>query len=345
MMNLEDYDYNLPKEKIAQYPEQRREYSKLMIIEKNSIKHKIFYKIVDEINEGDVIVVNNSKVVASNLKGQKETGGKIECLFLREIDPGKSLWECLIKGRRLRSGTKIRFLNNQLIGKIINWKQFGEFLIEFTSNEPIKDILRANADITLPPYIKTFQDDITRYQTVYASVEGSIAAPTAGFHFTPNLIQKIKKKGARFITLTLHVGYSTFMPLTNEILAGQEKIDPEYFSISQPFSIENIENCLQQGHRLIAVGTTTLKALESAVDTKGEITRVEGWSDVFIAPGYRFKSGVSQMITNFHMPKSSPLLMVCAFAGKERILHAYQEAISKNYRFYSFGDAMFVDKE
>jgi S-adenosylmethionine:tRNA ribosyltransferase-isomerase len=345
MIKLNDYDYFLPKEKIAQYPEKKRDHSKLMILTKNQIQHIFFYQLIDEIKSGDVFVVNNSKVIASNLKGKKETGGKIECLFLREINHDTNLWECLLKGRKLKVGGKILFLNGGLIGTIMQWQKVGQFLVEFRSNEPIQEILKENAAIILPPYIKAVQNDISRYQTVYASIDGSVAAPTAGFHFTPELIQQIEKKGAKFVSLTLHVGYSTFRPLTDEIFAGQETMDPEYFSLSQPSSIEIIENCIQQGHRLIAVGTTTLKALESVFDSKGKVTRQEGWSDIFIAPGYKFKSAVSQMITNFHMPKSPPLLMVCGFAGKERIFQAYQEAISKNYRFYSFGDAMFVDKE
>ncbi|MFX1296556.1 MAG: tRNA preQ1(34) S-adenosylmethionine ribosyltransferase-isomerase QueA [Promethearchaeota archaeon] len=343
MINLEDYDYFLLKEKIAQHPENKRDWSKLMVITKNQIQHKKFYQITDEIEDGDVIVVNNSKVIAVNLKGKKKSGGRVECLFLREIEPEKKIWECLLKGRRLRPGIEIQFLNGQLKGSILNWKKFGQFLIEFTSESPIKDILREHAAVILPPYVKAPQDDLNRYQTVYASIEGSIAAPTAGLHLTTELIEKIEKIGANFVTITLHVGYSTFMPLNNELLSNY-KMDPEYFSISQP-TIKKIQECSDQNNHLIAVGTTTLKALESATNNKGNISRLNGWSDLFIAPGYSFKSNISRLVTNFHMPKSSPLLMVCAFAGRKHIFEAYKEAISKNYRFYSFGDAMLVDKE
>jgi S-adenosylmethionine:tRNA ribosyltransferase-isomerase len=300
--------------------------------------------MIEKIKEGDVIVGNNSKVIGSTLMGKKETGGEIECLFLREINSQNSMWECLLKGRKLKPGGNLSFLDGQLSGIIIQWKQAGEFLVKFTSDKPVKEILRANARIKLPPYIKAPQVDITRYQTIYASEEGSIAAPTAGFHFTPELLQKIERKGVTFLTITLHVGYSTFMPVTDEILSSHKTTEPEYFLIEESL-IEVLENCLAENHQLIAVGTTTLKALESATNSNGKINRLNGWSDLFIAPGYSFKSGVSRMITNFHMPKSFPLLMVCAFAGRERILHAYQEAVSQDYRFYSFGDAMFIDKE
>ena len=342
-MKLKDYDYDLPSKRIAQYPPEKRDQSKLMVVEQKQIKHRKFYQIFDEIEEGDVLLVNNSKVIASKLKGKKETGGKLEGLFLREIDPEKNIWECLLKGRKLREGIKIEFLDGQLTGTIVKWKKFGQFLVEFSSTKPIKALLQEHATITLPPYIKAEQKDLTRYQTIYASIEGSIAAPTAGFHFTPELIQKIKAKGAKFVNITLHVGYSTFMPLTNEILSIHT-MDPEYFSISSE-TLDVVQGCLDQKKQLIAVGTTTLKALESATDKIGNIKQLEGWSDLFVSPGYSFRSGITRLITNFHMPKSSPLLMVCAYAGKRRVFDAYQEAILKYYRFYSFGDAMFIDKE
>ncbi|NVM28083.1 MAG: tRNA preQ1(34) S-adenosylmethionine ribosyltransferase-isomerase QueA [Candidatus Helarchaeota archaeon] len=343
MIKLEDYDYILPKEKIAQHPAQKRDRSKLLVIIHNQIKHKHFYQIGDEIEKGDVIVVNNTKVISSILKGQKETGGKIEAVFLREIDPQSNEWECLLKGRKLRIGGKILFSNDQLMGTIIEWKKFGQFVVRFSSVKPVEEFLKERGVIALPPYIKAPQDDLSRYQTIYASQEGSIAAPTAGFHFTPELIQNIEKRGAKFVELTLHVGYSTFMPLNNEILLNH-KMEPEYFIIP-PDTIATIEECQHQNYRLIVIGTTTLKALESAVNNKGKITKVNGWSDLFITPNYSFKSDISRMVTNFHMPKSSPLLMVCAYAGKERIFNAYQEALSNNYRFYSFGDAMLIDRE
>ncbi|NVM53112.1 MAG: tRNA preQ1(34) S-adenosylmethionine ribosyltransferase-isomerase QueA [Candidatus Helarchaeota archaeon] len=343
MINLEDYNYFLPKEKIAQDPEKKRDHSKLLVMNKNQIKHRLFYQIIEEIEKGDVIVVNNSKVITSILKGRKETGGKVEALFLREIAPAKNEWECLLKGRKLKIEGKLFFLDDRLIGTIVKWKKLGQFIVKFSSDMSIRDILRKHAAIALPPYIKAPQNDISRYQTIYASNEGSIAAPTAGFHLTHELIRKIEKKGSKLVELTLHVGYSTFMPLNKEILSNHT-MDPEYFFIPDD-SVATIEKCQNQNYRLFVVGTTTLKALESATNSKGKITRLNGWSDLFIVPGYRFKSKIARMITNLHMPKSSPLLMVCAFAGKERILHAYQEALSKNYRFYSFGDAMLVDNE
>ena len=344
MADLENYDYFLPKVRIAQHPAIQRDHSNLMLIKKETIEHRIFYQIIEEIEAGDVLVVNNSKVVASSLEGQKETGGRVECVFLREVNPEKMMWECILQGRKMRNGSKIEFLDGKLKGTILKWIKFGQFLIEFQAEVPINTLLRDYASITLPPYIKAPQKDLSRYQTTYASVDGSIAAPTAGFHFTPELMQKIEKKGAKFVPITLHIGYSTFMHLTDEILSDGKIGEDEYFVIPNESIIE-IEKCQNENRQLIAVGTTSLKALESAINRKGAITQLEGWSDLFISPGYSFKSGITHMITNFHMPKAPPLLMVCAFAGKDRILHAYQEAIANGYRFYSFGDAMFVDKE
>jgi len=344
MSDLDHYNYFLPKEKIAQYPTPQRDHSKLMILNKNSIKHRIFHQIIEEVRAGDVFVINNSKVIATSLEGQKDTGGIVECVFLKEVDPEKSVWECILKGRRMRNGRKIEFLNGKLKGTILKWIKSGQFLVGFSSGTPVKTLLREYASITLPPYIKAPQEDLSRYQTIYASIEGSIAAPTAGFHFTPELMQKIENKGAKFITITLHVGYSTFMHLTDEILVKGKTGEDEYFSIPDESIIE-IEKCQNENGHLIAVGTTTLKALESMTNNKAERRQLQGWSNLFISPRYSFKSGVTHMITNFHMPKSPPLLMVCAFVGKERIFKAYQEAIAKSYRFYSFGDVMFADKE
>jgi len=342
MADLKNYDYFLSKDRIAQYPATQRDLSKLMIVKKASIQHRIFHQIIEEIEVGDLFIVNNSKVIASSLDGQKESGGRVECVFLKEVNPEGTIWECILKGRRVKKDSKIQFLDGELRGRILNWIKFGQFLVEFQSEVPVKKLLHEYASITLPPYIRAPQKDLSRYQTTYASVEGSIAAPTAGFHFSPELIQKIEKKGAKFVAITLHVGYSTFMHLTNEILTTRKMEEKEYFSIARS-SIEILEKCRSENRQLIAVGTTTLKALESATSNNGKIAQLEGWSDLFIAPGYSFKSGVTRMVTNFHMPQSPPLLMVCAFAGKDRIFQAYQEAIAQNYRFYSFGDAMLVD--
>ncbi|MHA1267300.1 MAG: tRNA preQ1(34) S-adenosylmethionine ribosyltransferase-isomerase QueA [Candidatus Helarchaeota archaeon] len=342
MINLEDYDYNLPPDKIAQYPAEKRDHSRLLILTKDQIKHLRFFQIIHEINAGDIIIINNSKVIGTKLIGRKETGGKIECIFLKEIDPTTNRWDCLLKGRKLRIGTRITFFDNILYGIIKEWKKFGQFEVEFFSKRALHEILKAKALITLPPYIKAPQKDLTRYQTIYSCKEGSVAAPTAGFHFTPALMKKIEQKGAKFVQLTLHVGYSTFMPLNEEILQTH-KMDSEYFSIS-PTAANLINQAVSDQNRLIAVGTTTLKALESATDATGKITKLYGWSNLFISPGYRFNSKVTRLITNFHMPKSSPLLMVCAFSGRNRILKAYQEALSNGYRFYSFGDAMLIDR-
>jgi len=344
MADLENYDYLLSKDRIAQHPATQRDHSKLMIIKKESIEHRIFHQIIEEVEAGDLFIVNNSKVIAASLEGQKESGGVVECVFLREVNPEGHIWECILKGRRVKKDGKILFLDGKLRGRILNWIKFGQFLIEFQSEGPVKKLLHEYASITLPPYIHAPQQDLSRYQNTYAAVEGSIAAPTAGFHFSPELIQKIEKKGAKFVAITLHVGYSTFMHLTNEILTAGKMEEKEYFSIV-PSASEIIEKSRAENRQLIVVGTTTLKALETATSNNGKMTQLEGWSDIFIAPGYSFKSGMTRMVTNFHMPQSPPLLMVCAFAGKDRIFRAYQEAIAQNYRFYSFGDAMLVDRQ
>jgi S-adenosylmethionine:tRNA ribosyltransferase-isomerase len=344
MLDLKNYDYVLSKDRIAQYPAAQRDHSKLMIVKKASIDHRIFHQIIEEVEAGDLFVVNNSKVIASSLEGQKESGGRIDCVFLRAVNPEGTIWECILKGRRVKKDSKIQFLDGKLKGHVLNWIKFGQFLIEFQSEVPVKNLLREYASITLPLYIRALQQDFSRYQTTYASIEGSIAAPTAGFHFSPELIQKIEKKGAKFVAITLHVGYSTFMHVTDEMLTTRKTGEIEYFSIA-PASIEAIEKCKTENRHLIAVGTTTVKTLEAATSNSGRITQSDGWSDLFIAPGHSFKSGVTRMLTNFHMPQSPPLLMICAFAGRERIFQAYQEAIAQNYRFYSFGDAMLVDRQ
>lgn len=344
MKDLKNYDYVLSKDRIAQYPAAQRDLSKLMVVKGASIEHRIFHQIIEEVEAGDLFVVNNSKVIASSLEGQKESGGRIDCVFLRGVNPEGTIWECILKGRRVKKDSKLSFLDGKLKGRVLNWIKFGQFLIEFQSEVPVKNLLSEYASITLPLYIRAPQQDFSRYQTTYASIEGSIAAPTAGFHFSPELIQKIEKKGAKFAAITLHVGYSTFMHVTNEMLTSRKTGEMEYFSIT-PSSIEAIEKCRTENKQLIAVGTTTLKTLEAATSNNGKITQSDGWSDLFIAPDYSFKSGVTRMVTNFHMPQSPPLLMVCAFAGRDRIFRIYQEAIAQNYRFYSFGDAMLVDRQ
>lgn len=343
-LNLEDYSYDLPPARIAQYPAETRDQSNLLVSKVNRLLHLKFFQIISELQSGDLLVINNSKVVPSQLRGTKETGGKVECLFLRESDSTNQIWECLLKGRNLKVGMQISFLNDQISARIVRWKKFGQFELELSSPHRIQDLLKTHAKITLPPYIKAPHEDFSRYQTIYSSTEGSIAAPTAGFHFTEPLLKQIREKGVYIIPITLHVGYSTFMPLSQEILT-QHQIDAEYFFIPRK-SANIINDALQdQKGRIIAVGTTTLKTLESAANGKGKLTKLEGWSDLFISPGYVFKTAVKNLITNFHMPKSSPLLMVCAFAGKERLFAAYREALSRDYRFYSFGDAMLIENE
>lgn len=327
-MKLHDFNYSLPKELIAQAPAEPRSSSRLMVLNGSKIEHKKFYELIDYLREGDVLVLNDSKVIPARIAGRKKTGGRVELLLASEL--GEKKWKCLVKGK-VRSGSEILF-EGDLRGMITNAAE-GKFEIEF--NNSADGILEKYGEPPTPPYIKQ-KIDKERYQTVYAKNPGSIAAPTAGLHFTKELLKEIESKGARIAYVTLHVGLGTFAPVRVENIV-QHRVEAEYFEIDE----KNAE-IINEGERIVAAGTTTLKALESAANNEGRISAASGWSDLFIFPPYKFRSNASALVTNFHLPKSTLLMLVCAYSGRKKILKAYELAIKEKYRFYSFGDAMLI---
>lgn len=344
-MILENYDYNLPDEKIAQKPAEPRDSSRLLILNSvtGSINHSKFMNLPDYLEEGDLLILNNTKVFPARLIGKKSvTGAQIEIFLLR---PGlkEDTWEALSRpAKKLTEGTEIIFGENLLKAKVIGKGADGHVTVKLTSSS-IPDIGKAIDLIgktPLPPYIKHEPDeyDRNRYQTVYAKEKGAVAAPTAGLHFTEESMDIIRKKGILTEFVTLHVGIGTFRPLT-ETEASKENLHSEYCRVPENTANKIIE-CRARKNRVVAIGTTTARALESA-SLKGSIAPYEGWTDIFIKPPYSFKS-VDALVTNFHLPQSSLLMMVCAFAGREKVFKAYQEAIQSDYRFYSYGDAMLI---
>jgi len=332
-MKLCEFDYDLPKELIAQSPIEPRDASRLMVVG-NDIKHRYFRDITDYLEKGDTLVLNDSRVIPAKLKGKKITGGHVEALVISKSRGG---YECLIRGKNIREGTQIYF--GELEATILEVKKDNSgarYLVEFNCNGNLNSILEKTGEAPLPPYIKQKLDDRERYQTVYARKNGSIAAPTAGLHFTEGLLDRIKKKGVNVAYVTLHVSPGTFTPVKAENIEDHI-MEPEYVSVST----ENADIINSTEGKLIAAGTTTAKALESSC-VDGRITVKEDFSRLFIYPPYRFRSRIDALITNFHLPKSTLLMLVSAFAGRERLLTAYSEAISNSYRFYSFGDAMLV---
>lgn len=325
-MKLSDFDYHLPKSLIAQSPVEPRDNSKLMIVA-NKIEHKRFYNLPDHLERGDVVILNDSKVVPARIIGRKETGGKIEVLIIRRINKD---YECLVKGKNIKEETTLFFKN--AVGTVKKKNGF-RFTISFSKEINLQNI----GEMPTPPYIKEKLLDQKRYNTVYAKRNGSIAAPTAGLHFTKNLIEKIKDKGVEIAYITLHVGVGTFLPIKHED-PTKHKMEEEYFRIDK----KNAE-IINNAKKVVAVGTTVVRALESSCKN-GKIISNEGCTDLFIYPGYMFKSKINYILTNFHLPKSTLFLLVCAFAGKERIFKAYKNAIENNYRFYSFGDAMMIKR-
>jgi S-adenosylmethionine:tRNA ribosyltransferase-isomerase len=328
-MLLNEFDYELPKQLIAQKPPGERQNSRLMVLNSQLIDD-CFRNLPDYLSPGDVLVLNDSRVVMCKLTGKKETGGRVSLLLLNFQGREAS---CLIQGRKLKEGAEMKIGN---VRCHITKKDNKFFNVEF--DEKVSNLIERFGEVPLPFYIKEQIDDPLRYQTVYARNPGSIAAPTAGLHFTENLIRKIKKKGVKIAYLTLHIGPSTFLPITRDEMDLNKSL-PEHYSIDQQNS--EIINQGIEDNSLIAVGTSTVKALESA-SSKGMVEPGSGSSDLFISPGYKFKVPIKGMITNFHLPRSSLLLLVSALFGRDRIMGAYSRAISAGYRFYSFGDAMFI---
>ena len=339
-MKTEDFNYELPENLIAQTPLLDRSTSKLLILDKKtgSIQHESFANIVNYLDSNDVLVINDTKVIPARLIGTKEeTGAVIEILLLHEIVNDE--WECLAKPvKRLKIGTIIKFSDN-LIANIIEIKSEGIVVVKLFYKGILMEILNELGEMPLPPYIHEQLKDKERYQTVYAKNIGSAAAPTAGFHFTEDLLKKIKEKGIKIVNVTLHVGLGTFRPV--QVLdVTKHEMHSEYYQMSK-YTAEVLNESKNNNKRIIAVGTTSTRVLETIVSEYNEFKECSGQTNIFIYPGYKFK-GIDALITNFHLPKSTLLMLVSAFSTKEIIMNAYQEAIKNNYRFFSFGDSMFI---
>lgn len=343
-MNLHDFYYDLPQELIAQDPLKDRSSSRLMVLDKNTgmIEHNVFKDITDYLKEGDCLVINNTKVIPARLFGSKVgTEAKIEVLLLKRKD--NDVWETLVKpGKKCKPGTKISFGEGILVGEILDVVEEGNRLIHFEYEGIFEEILDKLGQMPLPPYITHQLKDKNRYQTVYAKYEGSAAAPTAGLHFTKELLEKIKKKGVLIANVTLHVGLGTFRPVKVENIL-EHHMHSEFYMVDEE-EAEKINHAKKNGGRIISVGTTSCRTLESVTDEEGVVHAGSGWTEIFIYPGYRFKA-TDWLITNFHLPESTLLMLVSALAGRENIMAAYEEAVKERYRFFSFGDAMLIKGE
>ncbi|MBE9915081.1 tRNA preQ1(34) S-adenosylmethionine ribosyltransferase-isomerase QueA [Paenibacillus donghaensis] len=341
-MNVEMYDFDLPEELIAQTPLPERTASRLLTLNKRSgaIAHHTFKDIVDQLQSGDTLVLNDTRVIPARLFGIKEdTGAKAEVLLLKNL--GEDRWEALVKpGKKLKTGSVIVF-GDELKATVEEEGDMGERVLKFSYQGIFQEILDRLGQMPLPPYIKEKLDDRERYQTVYSRNEGSAAAPTAGLHFTKELLEEIRRKGVTIAYLTLHVGLGTFRPISVDRIEDHV-MHSEYYSISQE-TVDILNAARARGGRIIAVGTTSCRTLETVGSRfmDGPLEACSGWTDIFIYPGYEFKV-VDALITNFHLPKSTLVMLVSALAGREHILHAYEEAIKEKYRFFSFGDAMFI---
>ena len=339
-MDLKEFYYDLPEELIAQVPIQKRDESRLMVLDKNNktIEHKIFKDILDYLKPGDCLVRNNTKVIPARIYGKKETGANVEFLLLNNIEG--DIWEAIVRpGNKLHVGTKVTFGEGLLNAEILEVMEGGTRKVKFTYNGIFNEILDQIGLMPLPPYIHEELKEKDRYQTVYAKHQGSAAAPTAGLHFTEELLEKIKEKGVEIANVTLHVGIGTFRPVKVEKIE-EHHMHSEHYYIKKE-DAEKINNAKKNGGRIISVGTTSCRVLESIADENGFVKETEGDTSIFIYPGYKFKC-IDALITNFHLPESTLLMLVSALAGKDYIMKAYKEAVEQKYRFFSFGDAMFI---
>lgn len=340
-MKVSDFNYNLPKELIAQVPIKDRDQSRLMVLDRKNktIEHKIFKDIIDYLEPGDCLVRNNTKVIPARLYGVKEeTGANVEFLLLKRVNG--DIWEVMVKpGRKLMPGVRVEFGNGLLKAEILEKFEDGNRKVKFEYNGIFNEILNEIGLMPLPPYIHEKLKEKDRYQTVYAKYEGSAAAPTAGLHFTDELFKKLKEKGVEVANVTLHVGIGTFRPVKVENIEEHD-MHSEHFYIKAE-DAEKINKAKREGHRVIAVGTTSCRVLESIADENGYVKEVEGDTNIFIYPGYKFKC-LDALITNFHLPESTLIMLVSALAGKDFIMQAYEEAVKEQYKFFSFGDAMFI---
>ena len=339
-MKVTDFDYDLPKELIAQTPIEKRDESRLMVLDrsKETIEHRRFKDIVEYLKPGDVLVRNNTKVIPARLYGRKETGAHVEFLLLNNIEG--DIWECIVRpGNKLHVGAKVSFGDGLLKAEVLETMEGGTRKVKFSYDGIFNEILDKIGLMPLPPYIHEALKDNDRYQTVYAKYEGSAAAPTAGLHFTEELLQKLQDMGVEIANVTLHVGIGTFRPVKEENVE-EHKMHTEHFYIKKE-DAEKINNAKKEGRRVIAVGTTSCRVLETIADENGLVKETEADTGIFIYPGYKFKC-LDGLITNFHLPQSTLLMLVSALAGKDYIMRAYKEAVKEKYRFFSFGDAMFI---
>ncbi len=339
-MKTSDFYYDLPEELIAQTPLLKRDSSRLMVLDRmtGEVQHKHFYDIIDYLNPGDCLVMNDSRVLPARLLGHRPTGGAVEVLLLRDL--GEKRWECLCKpGRKMQVGTEVSFGDGELTATVREVREDGNRVVEFHYEGIFLEVLERLGKMPLPPYIKAELQDQERYQTVYSREVGSAAAPTAGLHFTNELLDKIRKKGVKTAFVTLHVGLGTFRPVKAEEVTDHH-MHAELCMMSEE-TADILNETRRSGGRIICVGTTSCRTLESLAHEDGSFTASSKWTEIFIYPGYRFKA-MDGLITNFHLPESTLVMLVSAFAGREHVLNAYKEAVEQRYRFFSFGDAMFI---
>ena len=339
-MKVSEFNYDLPEELIAQTPIEKRDMSRLMVLDRENkkIEHKVFKDILEYLEEGDCLVINNTKVLPARLYGKKETGANVEFLLLNNIEG--DVWECIVRpGNKLHIGTKVSFGEGILKADILDMMEGGTRKVEFHYNGIFNEILDKIGLMPLPPYIHEELKEKDRYQTVYARHQGSSAAPTAGLHFTEELLEKVKEKGVQITKVTLHVGIGTFRPVKVEDVESHH-MHSEHYYIKQE-EADKINKAKENGKKVIAVGTTSCRVLESVADEQGKVKEIEGDTSIFIYPGYKFKC-VDNLITNFHLPESTLIMLVSSLAGKDFIMEAYEQAVKEKYRFFSFGDAMLI---
>ena len=339
-MKTSDFWYDLPEELIAQTPLEQRDTSRLLVLNKETgeVKHQHFYDIIDYLQPGDCLVMNDSRVLPARLLGRRPTGGAVEVLLLRDL--GDKKWECLCKpGRKMQVGHEVIFGDGELTATVVEVQETGNRVVEFHYDGIFLEVLERLGKMPLPPYIKAELQDQERYQTVYSKEVGSAAAPTAGLHFTNELLDKIRDKGVKTAFVTLHVGLGTFRPVKAEDIS-EHHMHSELCMISAE-TAAILNETKAKGGRIICVGTTSCRTLESLVNDDGSFEAKSKWTEIFIYPGYRFKA-MQALITNFHLPESTLVMLVSAFAGRENVLNAYEEAVREKYRFFSFGDAMFI---
>ena len=338
-MKLSDFMYDLPEERIAQTPVEPRDHSRLMVIHRDTdqIEHKHFYDVIDYLNPGDVLVINDTRVIPARLYGERPTGGACEVLLLRQLAPKK--WETLVKpGKKLKPGAEIVFGDGRLRGRVLETTDVGGRIVEFECEGTFEAALDALGEMPLPPYIHEQFEDRERYQTVYARHEGSAAAPTAGLHFTPELLNRIREKGIDVVPVLLHVGLGTFRPVKVENIE-EHHMHSEYFEVTED-AAKRINAARERGGRIVAVGTTSVRTLESAAEN-GQLVAKRGETSIFIKPGYQYQM-VDALSTNFHLPGSTLMMLVSALYDREKIISAYELAVKEKYRFFSFGDAMLI---